>query len=101
MSESTPNASVTVVAEKILKLQNINSGAEYLEASKKILMKSEHPYEFEPTTPVTVGGRTFDVMKASIDLGAMKALRNIITASFWIIILLISSLPLMMTKVRQ
>jgi len=83
LSESTPNASVMVVAEKILKLQNINSGAEYLEASKKLLMKSELPYEFDPITPVTVGGRTFDVMKASLDFGG----NEIITQYYYSILL--------------
>ncbi|MFM9279710.1 hypothetical protein [Paenibacillus jiagnxiensis] len=83
LSESTPNTSVMVVAEKILKLQNINSGAEYLEASKKILMKSELPYEFEPIIPVTVGGKTFDVMKASIDFGG----NEIITQYYYSILL--------------
>ncbi|MFB5675836.1 hypothetical protein ACE3NQ_09445 [Paenibacillus terreus] len=83
LSESTPNTSVMVVAEKILKLQNINSGAEYLEASKKILMKSELPYEFEPIKPVTVGGKTFAVMKASIDFGG----NEIITQYYYSILL--------------
>jgi len=68
--------SIMSVAEKVSKLQGISSGKDYLEASKKLMVESQLPYQFKEITTVTVGGKEFHVMEVSIDTGAMVVTQN-------------------------
>lgn len=62
-------ASFMSVAEKVSKLQGIESGKDYLEASKKLMEQSGVPYEYHEITTAKVGGKDFDVMQVTLDAG--------------------------------
>jgi hypothetical protein len=62
--------SAIAVAEKISMLQGIKDGKDYLESSKKQMVATKLPYEFEEVKSVKVGGKDMDVMKVSINTGA-------------------------------
>lgn len=63
--------SAIAVAEKISMLQGIKNGKDYLESSKKLMVDSQLPYEFQEIKTVKVGGKDLDMMQATINTGEM------------------------------
>ncbi|MNO34535.1 hypothetical protein D3C76_245720 [compost metagenome] len=61
--------SAIAVAEKVSMLQGIKNGKDYLESSKKLMVDTKLPYEFEDIKTVKVGGKDMDLMKTSINTG--------------------------------
>lgn len=66
-------ASAIAIAEKVSMLQGIKDAKGYLESTKKQMLETKLPYEFESISTVKVGGKDVEVMKASIDTGAVVA----------------------------
>ncbi|TCZ74619.1 hypothetical protein E0485_19340 [Paenibacillus albiflavus] len=65
MGEAVLNPSVISNAEKVSKSQ-VKTSKDYLEATKKIIIASQIPYQFKEITSVKVGGKDFDVLETSL-----------------------------------
>ncbi|MBW7474719.1 DUF1795 domain-containing protein [Paenibacillus oenotherae] len=63
------NPNFLSTAEKVSKLQGINSSKDYLEILKKMLTDSQLPYTFGETSTVTIGGQEFETIDASLNTG--------------------------------
>ncbi|GGF67297.1 hypothetical protein GCM10010912_10330 [Paenibacillus albidus] len=61
--------STMIVAEKVSMLQGVKSGKDYLEASKKLMVESQLPYDFKEISTTKVGGKDMDLMQATINNG--------------------------------
>jgi len=61
------NPTVISNAEKVNKSQ-VKTSKEYLEATKKMVIATQVPYQFKEITSVKVGGKDFDVLEANLSL---------------------------------
>ncbi|WJM06977.1 hypothetical protein [Paenibacillus sp. PK1-4R] len=61
--------SAIAIAEKVSLLQGIRTGKDYLEATKKVMVDSQFPYDYKEITTETIGGKEMDLMQITMDPG--------------------------------